>query len=119
MSDPAPADYPTALWCRSRRGSALCTRPRGHAGLHNRLGTSQMWSDAQADPARCSGSGAPAEPARPVSGGFPFGRGLCPVCTAFVELHDGRLDRHDAFRGTTDAAEATARAEWFNAVGWN
>jgi hypothetical protein len=41
------------------------------------------------------------------------------VCTAFVELHDGRLDRHDAFRGTTDAAEAAARAEWFNAVGWN
>jgi hypothetical protein len=51
--------------------------------------------------------------------GFPFGRGMCPVCTGFVELADGRLERHDAFRGTTDAAEGEARAQWFNTVGWN
>jgi hypothetical protein len=44
---------------------------------------------------------------------------LCAVCTAFVEVRDGRLVQHDAFRGTTDAAEAAARAEWFNTVGWN
>ncbi|WP_240482640.1 hypothetical protein [Microbacterium arborescens] len=119
MNAPAAADYPTALWCRSRRGSALCTRPRGHAGLHNRLGTSQMWSDAQADPARCAGSGEPAEAAPSLPDGFPFGRGMCPVCTGFVELTDGRLESHDAFRGTTDAAEGEARAQWFNTVGWN
>lgn len=119
MNAPAAADYPTALWCRSRRGSALCTRPRGHAGLHNRLGTSQMWSDAQADPPRCAGSGEPAEAAPSLPDGFPFGRGMCPVCTGFVALADGRLERHDAFRGTTDAAEGEARAQWFNTVGWS
>ncbi|OYC95043.1 hypothetical protein CI089_09770 [Microbacterium sp. Yaish 1] len=78
-----------------------------------------MWSDAQADPPRCAGSGTPAEAAPPLPDGFPFRRGLCPICTAFVELHDGHLARHDAFRGTTDAAEAGARAQWFNTVGWN
>ncbi|POX68455.1 hypothetical protein C3481_00660 [Microbacterium sp. Ru50] len=78
-----------------------------------------MWSDAQADPPRCAGSGEPAEAAPSLPDGFPFGRGMCPVCTGFVALADGRLERHDAFRGTTDAAEGEARAQWFNTVGWN
>ncbi|MFS0715161.1 hypothetical protein ABC195_14900 [Microbacterium sp. 2P01SA-2] len=41
------------------------------------------------------------------------------MCTAFVQVRDGRLARHDAFRGEADATEGAARAEWFNTVGWN
>lgn len=78
-----------------------------------------MWSDAQADPPRCPGSGTAGEAAARLADGFPGGRALCPVCTGFVALEDGALARHDAFRGTTDAAEARHRAEWFNSVGWN
>ncbi|WP_460775137.1 hypothetical protein [Microbacterium sp. GXF7504] len=110
--------YPTAQWCRSRRGRALCTRPAGHTGLHNRVGTSRMWSDAQADPPRCPGGGRAAEPAPTLASGFPGGRALCPECTGFVPLEDGILAAHDAFRGTVDRAEREGRAAWFNAFGW-
>jgi len=78
-----------------------------------------MWSDAQADPPVCSGSGAPALPATRLADGFPEGRALCAVCTGFVPLVAGALARHDAFRDPTDGAEAARRAEWFNTVGWN
>lgn len=111
-------DVPPTRWCRSRRGRALCTRPRGHAGLHNRVGTGRMWSDAQADGPACAGSGAPGMPAPPLPDGFPGGRGLCPECTAFVRLPGGRLAPHEFFRGTDDPAEASDRAAWFNAHGW-
>lgn len=115
--------YPTARWCRSRRGGALCTRPSGHAGLHNRVGTSQMWSDVDADPPLCPASGKEAASASRLAddspaAGFPDGRARCPECDAFVPLIDGRLHRHDRFRGTDDVAESAARAEWFNTFGW-
>ena len=76
----AMSDFPTARWCRSRRAGAVCTRPAGHPGLHNRQGTGQMWSDREADPPRCEGSGTDASPAAPLADGFPHGDALCPVC---------------------------------------
>lgn len=112
-------NYPTALWCRSRRGRALCTRPAGHAGLHNRQGTSQLWSDAEADAPRCAGSGQSSDPAPALPSGFPGDRALCPECTAFVGRRDGRLEDHDTFRRPVDRAEAAERADWFNSFGWN
>lgn len=78
-----------------------------------------MWSDAQADPPRCPGSGTAAAPAQTLADGFPHGRGLCGVCSGFVGIDGGLLARHDAFRGTTEPAEAEHRADWFNTVGWN
>lgn len=78
-----------------------------------------MWSEVQADPPVCPGSGEHADPAPVLPDGFPHGRGLCPACSAFVALRGGALAQHDAFRGTTDAAVAAGRAEWFNTVGWN
>ena len=115
----AMSEIPTARWCRSRRSGAVCTRPRGHAGLHNRVGTGQMWSDAQADPPACSGAGAGAMPAPTLDDGFPHGRALCADCWGFVALSaDGTIAAHDAFRGADDEVEATRRAAWFNAFGW-
>jgi hypothetical protein len=111
-------DVPPMRWCRSRRGRALCTRPTGHAGLHNRVGTSRMWSERDADPPACGGSGTRVTPAPALPDGFPHGRGLCPVCAGFVPLRGGRIDPHDAFRGTDDLAAASDRAAWFNAHGW-
>jgi len=117
--------FPTAQWCRSRRGRALCTRPVGHAGLHNRLGTSQMWSDVEADPPACAGAGMPGVAARSLPNGFPHGRALCPVCDAFVELvppaRSGAavLADHDVFTQEADAAAAEQRAAWFNTFGWD
>ncbi|WP_223848903.1 MULTISPECIES: hypothetical protein [Microbacterium] len=115
--------FPTARWCRSRRGTALCTRPTGHAGLHNRVGTSQMWSDAQADAPTCPGSGlagvpAPQLPDEAAAAGFPEGRSRCPECDGFVPLVAGRRAPHDRFRGTDDQRESAGRAEWFNTFGW-
>lgn len=78
-----------------------------------------MWSDAQADPPVCSGSGTPAVPAPRLADGFPGGRALCPVCTGFVPVAAGALSRHDAFRDPADRADAEHRAEWFNTIGWN
>ena len=74
-----------------------------------------MWTDAGADPARCPGSGAPADPAPPLPNGFPGGRALCESCLEFVELEDGRLAEHDTSGAETDDAN---RREWFNAHGW-
>ena len=113
--DQAP---PSARWCLSRRGTAICTRPIGHAGLHNRSGTSLLWSDREADAAQCPGSGLPASPAVESEDGFPHGRALCQTCLAFVRLtDDGRLWNHDAFRGPRSEAEGEQRAKWFNAHG--
>lgn len=106
------------IWCRSRRAGAVCTRPAGHAGLHNRVGTGRMWSTAQADGPRCAGSGMPGGAAPPLPDGFPHGRAVCPVCWDFVDLEDGTLARHDAFTGPSDEQDAVARAAWFNAHGW-
>jgi hypothetical protein len=109
----------TTRWCLSRHGGAVCTRPVGHAGLHNRVGTSLMWSERTADPAQCPGSGDPAWPAPELADGFPHGRALCPTCLAFVRLtDDGRLWNHDSFRGARTDAEQLQRADWFNAHGW-
>ncbi|GAA1992800.1 hypothetical protein [Microbacterium pumilum] len=115
--DDAPASM---RWCLSRHGPAICTRPIGHAGLHNRAGTSLMWSDREADPALCPASGMPAVAAAESADGFPHGRALCPTCLAFVRLtDDGRLWNHDSFRGTRSEAESAQRAEWFNSHGWD
>jgi len=103
-------------FCRSRNGGRRCTRPLGHAGLHRHR--TILWTDLGADPALCSGSGAPGEPAATLADGFPFGRALCPVCLRFIALDDaGRLIAHD----TSDESEADAeprRHEWFNTHGW-
>jgi len=77
-----------------------------------------MWSDREADPPLCPGSGAPAAPASRVPDGFPHGAALCEACWGFVPLDDGMLAPHDAFRGAADAAEADRRSAWFNAHGW-
>lgn len=111
--------FPTARWCRSRSRGAVCTRPRGHAGLHNRSGTSRMWSDREADAAACPGASGAAEPAPLLPDGFPAGRALCPECWGFVPLTAGVLAPHDTFRGAGDDAEASDRAAWFNAYGWS
>ncbi|QLD13160.1 hypothetical protein HW566_01695 [Microbacterium oleivorans] len=78
-----------------------------------------MWSDAQADPPRCPGSGTSAEPAPRLADGFPDGCALCPECTGFVRVERGVLVNHDAFRDPDDAADAAHRAAWFNSIGWN
>ena len=112
-------DFPTAHWCRSRRDGALCTRPAGHPGLHNRMGTSQMWSDVQADPPACPGSGTEADPAPLLDDGFPSGRAVCGFCLDFVPLtREGRLADHETFRGAATPEESRDRAEWFNTFGW-
>ena len=109
----------TARWCLSRHGTAICTRPIGHAGLHNRAGTSLLWSDREADPAQCPASGRPASPAVELPNGFPDGRALCETCLAFVRLTaDGTLWNHDSFRGARSEAERVDRADWFNIHGW-
>lgn len=108
----------SASWCLSRAGGVVCTRPRGHAGLHNRSGTSRMWSDREADAPLCSGSGAPATPAPRLADGFPHGTALCEACWGFVPLDDGLLAPHDAFRGADDAEEVGRRSVWFNTHGW-
>ncbi|UAJ81402.1 hypothetical protein IT072_04030 [Leifsonia sp. ZF2019] len=78
-----------------------------------------MWSDRDADPARCPGSGESGSPAARLPDGFPEGRADCPHCQRFVALDTaGRLVEHD----TTDAAESDEeiahRREWFNVHGW-
>src|SRR3954471_7212984 len=110
---------PSTRWCLSRHHGVICTRPVGQAGLHNRTGTSVLWSDRGVDPAQCPGSGDPAVAAARLADGFPDGRALCPVCLAFVRLTaEGTLWNHESFRGGGSDAEAQRRAEWFNANGW-
>lgn len=117
-SDPTD-DAPPVRWCLSRRDGAVCTRPVGHAGLHNRAGTMLLWSDRDEDPPGCPASGTPGRPAPTLPDGFPGGRALCPACSAFVRITDaGALWRHDAFRAPRTPAEGAARAEWFNTFGW-
>ncbi|MBN9199529.1 MAG: hypothetical protein J0I33_12920 [Microbacterium ginsengisoli] len=112
-------DTPPTRWCLSRRDGAVCTRAIGHAGLHNRNGTSLMWSDREQDEPGCRGSGATAQPAPRLDDGFPAGRALCQECLGFVRLTDaGTLWRHDAFRAARSDREAARRAAWFNAFGW-
>lgn len=78
-----------------------------------------MWSDREADPPRCPGSGAPAGAAAALADGFPHGAGLCAVCWGFVErTPSGTLAQHDAFRGAGTPEEAAHRAAWFNSFGW-
>ncbi|KQP71633.1 hypothetical protein ASF40_07780 [Microbacterium sp. Leaf288] len=104
-------------FCRSRNDGRRCTRPLGHAGLHRHR--TIMWSDAGADPAHCSGSGEPGEPAAPLDDGFPDGRALCPVCLRFIPLDaDSRLLAHDTADETETDVEASRRRDWLNAHGW-
>lgn len=102
------------VFCRSRLHGRRCTRPEGHPGLHRHRTT--LWSGVQADPARCPGSGAPAEAAMPLYDGWPYGRALCPRCLRFVPLIDRALIDHET--GGDDARERARVAEWFNAHGW-
>ena len=104
-------------FCRSRNSGRRCTRPLAHPGLHRHR--TIMWTDAAADPPRCSGSGAAGEPAARLADGFPDGRALCPVCLRFVELtDDGLLVEHDTTDATETDAAARRRREWFNEHGW-
>ena len=104
-------------FCPSRRHGRRCERPIGHPGLHRRQGL--LWSDVEADPPRCPGSGEPGEPAATLDDGFPDGRALCPQCLRFVALDsDARLVKHDPTDpDETDAERARSRA-WFNTHGW-
>ncbi|TDN92453.1 hypothetical protein [Microbacterium sp. BK668] len=78
-----------------------------------------MWSDRDADPPGCPGSGRPAAPAPVLPSGFPDGRAVCDACLDFVAVTDaGALAPHDAFRGASSAQEARERADWFNTFGW-
>jgi hypothetical protein len=104
--------------CLSRRRGELCTRPDGHRGLHHRVGTGLMWSERDADPPHCPGSGRPAEPAAALPDGWPDGRALCDVCWGFEDVRAGMLAEHDSWRGDATRAEADRRREWFNAHGW-
>ncbi|MGH1549530.1 hypothetical protein ACRAWB_10310 [Leifsonia poae] len=103
-------------YCPSRRGGRPCTRPLGHSGLHRYQGA--MWSDEGADPARCPGSGEPAEPAVALDDGWPDGRAACPHCQRFVPLADGRLVEHDTTDPDESDDEIAHRRAWFNAHGW-
>ncbi|WP_194398076.1 hypothetical protein [Microbacterium atlanticum] len=104
-------------FCRSRNHDRRCTRPLDHPGLHRHRAI--MWTDAAADPPRCSGSGAPGEPAALLADGYPGGRALCPVCLRFVEL-DGasRLVEHDSSDEAETRTETERRRAWINAHGW-
>lgn len=76
-----------------------------------------MWTDASADPPRCSGSGSPAAPASPLPDGYPHGRGLCEVCLRFIPIEAGRLAEHDTADPDETPDEAAQRREWFNTAG--
>jgi len=107
------------MLCLSRRRGEICTREKGHRGLHHRRETSLMWSDLQADPPACAGAGRRVEPAPTLDDGYPDGRALCPVCWAFVALDaDAGLVEHDSWRGDDTRAEGDRRRAWFNAFGW-
>ena len=106
----------TVRFCRSRNDGRRCTRPLDHPGLHRHRAI--MWTDAAADPARCTGSGDPGEPAAVLADGWPHGRALCPVCHRFVPLEDGRLTSHETSDPHETDAETTRRREWLNTHGW-
>lgn len=77
-----------------------------------------LWSDREADPPRCPGSGLPARPAPTLDDGFPGGRALCDVCFGFVALTDGVRAEHDSWRGDPSREEADRRRQWLNLHGW-
>jgi hypothetical protein len=107
----------TIRFCPSRRGGRRCERTLGHPGLHRRRGL--LWSDVEADPPRCPGSGEAGEPAAALDDGFPDGRALCPHCLRFVPLDaDGWLVEHDTADPDETEEERTRTREWFNAHGW-
>lgn len=102
----------TMRFCTSRSGGRRCTRPLDHPGLHRHR--TIMWTDAAADPARCPGSGLPAQPAEALADGYPHGRALCETCLRFVPLEDGLLVTHDASDTGESDLEVERRREWFN-----
>lgn len=105
--------------CLSRRAGAVCTRERGHRGLHHRRNTGLMWSERDADPPACPGAGRVASPAPTLPDGFPGGRALCEVCGRFVRVRrDGTVPAHRSWRGDRTREEDARRREWFNAFGW-
>ncbi|WP_258070770.1 hypothetical protein [Pseudoclavibacter sp. AY1F1] len=120
MSNRPIAQLPGAarMLCLSRRDGEICTRRAGHLGLHNRTGSSILWSDVNADQPRCPGSGSAATPAPRLADGYPNGLALCPVCFAFVALDVGTLSEHDSWRGDATREEADQRREWMNSHGW-
>lgn len=106
-----------ARFCPSRRGGRRCERPLAHPGLHRR--GALLWSDREADPPRCPGSGESGRPAARLSDGFPDGRALCPRCQRFVGLDaDGRLVEHDTDDPDATDTEVVRSREWFNTHGW-
>jgi len=110
-------DAAPTRFCPSRSAGRRCTRPAGHPGLH-RNGAA-MWSDLQADAARCPGSGEPGVPAQTLPDGFPDGRALCDVCHRFIALDPGgRKVEHDTADPGESDAEVVHRREWFNTFGW-
>jgi hypothetical protein len=103
----------TVRFCRSRSNGRRCTRPLDHAGLHRHR--SIMWTDAAADPPRCTGSGTPGAPAAMLPDGFPDGRALCSTCLRFVRLDDdGLLVEHDTSDPAESDADLARRRTWFN-----
>lgn len=120
MSNRPLAALPGAarMLCLSRRDGEICTRRAGHLGLHNRTGSSILWSEIDADQPRCPGSGRDATPAPTLADGYPDGRALCEVCFAFVQLGDATLAEHDSWRGDDTRQEADQRREWMNSHGW-
>jgi hypothetical protein len=105
--------------CLSRRKGEICTREKGHRGLHHRRGGSLLWNDLQSDPPECIGAGSDADAAPTLDDGFPGGRALCPVCWAFVpRTEEGTLSPHDTWRGDATRADADRRRDWFNSYGW-
>jgi hypothetical protein len=117
MARPIPPGAARRL-CLSRRNGEICTREAGHRGLHHRVGTALLWSERDADPPRCPGSGRAAHPAPALEDGYPDGRGLCDVCFGFVPIRDGVLATHDSWRGDDTREEADRRRAWFNTHGW-
>jgi len=112
MSAPAMMRF-----CRSRNAGRRCTRELDHRGLHRHR--TILWSDAGAEPPRCTGSGAPAAAAATLASGFPDGRALCETCLGFVALDaEGRLIEHDTWNAEAEA-DAGERADWFNTFGWS
>ena len=115
MDDPDAAA--PARFCPSRNAGRRCTRALRHPGLHRTGAT--LWSDLQADPARCAGSREPGSAAPRLADGFPDGRALCDVCGRFVELDaDGLRVEHDTTDPDESDAELLRRREWFNSHGW-
>lgn len=120
MSNRPIAQLPGAarMLCLSRRDGEICTRRAGHLGLHNRTGSSILWSEVSADPPLCGESGATGSPAATLADGYPHGRALCGVCFAFVPLDGDTLAEHNSWRGDATREESDRRRAWMNTHGW-